>query len=155
MEEITSCFSSPIEVEDSHSPAYQHLSKDSANTKIGGLVARANSSSLYSKRYRRLLVTIKMKSNAADPPIFNLVRSSPVPDDVWFIKMKCKIVKFQSIADLLTCLGNITYYIPEDPNFPCFYHWIWPWEEADHFVGTPDGHVTKTRRLCFWLSENL
>ena len=58
-----------------------------------------------------------MKSNAADPPIFNLVRGSP---DVRFIKMQRKIVKFQSIADLLTCLGNNTYYIPEDPSFPLF-----------------------------------
>ena len=58
-----------------------------------------------------------MKSNAADPPLFNLLRGSL---DVRFIQVKRKIVKLQSISDLLTCLENNTYYIPEDPSFPLF-----------------------------------
>jgi hypothetical protein len=61
-----------------------------------------------------------MKSNAADPPHFTLDRDSPFPDNVRFIKVKRKVVKLQSIANLSTCLGNNSYYIPVDPNFPLF-----------------------------------
>jgi len=63
---------------------------------------------------------INMDSNGADPPHFTLVRDSPVPDGVRFIKVKRKIVKLQSITDLSTCLENNSYYIPVDPNFPLF-----------------------------------
>jgi len=61
-----------------------------------------------------------MNSNGADPPHFTLVHNPPVPDDVRFIKVQCKIVPLQSIANLSTCLDNNSYYIPEDPNFPLF-----------------------------------
>jgi len=61
-----------------------------------------------------------MKSNDADPPHFTLVRGSPVPEDVRFIKVRRKMVKLQSTANLSTCLENNSYYVPEDPNFPLF-----------------------------------
>jgi len=61
-----------------------------------------------------------MKSNDADPPHFTLVRDSPVPEDVRFIKVRRKMVKLQSTANPSTCLENNSYYVPEDPNFPLF-----------------------------------
>jgi hypothetical protein len=61
-----------------------------------------------------------VKSNNADPPHLTLVRDSPVPDDVRFIKVKRKFVKLQSTANLSTCLENNSYYVLEDPNFPLF-----------------------------------
>ena len=61
---------------------------------------------------------INMKSNDVDPPLFTVDRDSPVPDDVRFNKIKRKIVKFQSIADIY--LENNTYYVPDDPIFPLF-----------------------------------
>ncbi|KAM6490116.1 hypothetical protein JOM56_014435 [Amanita muscaria] len=61
-----------------------------------------------------------MNSNGADPPHFTLVRDYPVPNNQRFIKVKRKIVRFQSIINLSSCLENESCYIPEDPNFPLF-----------------------------------
>ena len=63
---------------------------------------------------------INMDPNGADPPHFTLVRDSPVPDNVRFIKVKRKIVKLQSITNLSTCLENNSYYVPVDPNLSLF-----------------------------------
>ena len=60
----------------------------------------------------------KMNSNGADPPHFTLVQDTLVPER--FIKVKRKIVKFQSTADLSTCMENNSYCLPADPNFPLF-----------------------------------
>ena len=60
---------------------------------------------------------INVASNNADPPRFTVLRDS-ISDDVQFSKIKRKIVKFQSIADL--SMENTVYYIPADPNFPLF-----------------------------------
>ena len=61
-----------------------------------------------------------MKCNGADSPHFALFRDPPVPDDVRFIKVQRKVVKFKSMANLSTCLENDSYYIPIDLNFPLF-----------------------------------
>lgn len=57
-----------------------------------------------------------MKSKYSDPPHFTLDHNSPVLDNVKFIKVRCKMIKLQSIANLSACLENNAYYVPEDPN---------------------------------------
>ena len=60
-----------------------------------------------------------MSSNRADSPRFSLVRDSPVPDGVQFIKVERKIIELRSIAELSTRLkNNNSYYIPIDSDFP-------------------------------------
>ena len=63
---------------------------------------------------------IRMNSNLADPPQFTLVRDTPVPGNVCFMKVKRKIVRLSSISVLSTSVQDDSYYIPTDPNFPLF-----------------------------------
>ena len=75
------------------------------------------------------LINMKSNDNDADPPHFTLDRNSPVLHNVKFVKVKRKIIKLQSIADLSACLENNAYYVPVDPNFPLFDAFI---IEIDH-----------------------
>jgi hypothetical protein len=57
-----------------------------------------------------------MASNELDSPRF--VIDEEVHVGLGFAKVKRKVIKFESIADLSTGLDNSTYYIPDSSTFP-------------------------------------
>lgn len=59
-----------------------------------------------------------MVSDATDPRRCVVLRDSRVPNDVQFAKVKRKVVKFQSTADLPIYLENNVYHTPKAPIFP-------------------------------------